>query len=119
MFFTPKLPGGDTSLIGAQLRAISDKIDTIASNYTTRQDMASLQAAIESRFLERAVATEKFDNIDKRLEAIEKQLNNDEQERREHGFITRNNVVYWLIGIVGTLYATINLLLYLASHLKP
>ncbi len=119
MFFAPKMPNYASDNIANQLRTISEKIDVISSNYTTRQDMASLQAAIESRFLERAVATEKFDNIDKRLEAIERQLGDDKKERTEQSFVTRNNVVYWMIGVAGILYSVFNIIIWLATHYRP
>ncbi len=126
MFFAPKLPGGDTSLIAAQLRALSDKIDatnskidTISANYITRQDMGNLQQTIENRFMERAVADQKFDNISERLGKIEKQLETASTIQSERGFITRNNLVYWVLGVPATLYILFNMFTYLVTHLKP
>lgn len=126
MFFTPKLPVQEVSLIASQLRALSDKIDAstakidaITANYITRQDMASLQQTIENRFMERAVADQKFDTISDRLKKIEEQLETNNTTQREHGFVTRNNLMYWILGTIGTIYATINLLLFFAVHYKP
>ncbi len=104
-----------------------EKINAITASAATRADVAALQRSIDDRFMEKSVATEKFNAIEQRQGGIERQLEaiNDRFQKQDDAdksnmIATRNNIISWIFNGGGLVLAFtsvfLSLLFFLFTH---
>lgn len=89
-----------------------------------REEMHTAFESAENQFYPRGVlderyqrVTDRFTNLEKRLDAIEKQHSTDEENAQHNRFQLGNNAVFWIISGIGILLTIILVILGLLGHI--